>query len=188
MAQLRGHFLPFPRPWGGIPQCFPIYSSGYVESQALNRCLAARVLGTYLEVERWIKDNHSCWNVQSDTMQSSKSFQFTTTANFLSVFPYASFTLWVFIIEKQKFLSPKWVTFWTQAWPSHDKIPCHCKEIQSVVLLCSVSSLESHPRAEAVACIHNEDSIERTWYFRQSFQKNPYKGKEKHLMLNSSLI
>lgn len=39
-----------------------------------------------------------------------------------------------------------------------------------------------------VACIHNEDDMERTWYFRQSFQKNPYKGKKKHLMLNSFLI
>lgn len=29
-----------------------------------------------------------------------------------------------------------------------------------------------------VAFVHNKYDIERIWYFRQSFQKNPYKGKK----------
>lgn len=72
MDQLRGHFLQLPMAWGEISYWFLTHSSGYVESQALNRCLAARVIGNYLNVERWIKDSHSCLNVQSDIMRSLK--------------------------------------------------------------------------------------------------------------------
>jgi len=50
MARLKGHFLPLSISLRGNPTLAPVHRDGYVESQALNKCLPARVTGLYFRI------------------------------------------------------------------------------------------------------------------------------------------